>query len=102
MSVLLLVTALVGFGPNTLAIVAGTRAVRTPTLLFHTHAVLMFGWLVLLVAQTTLNATGRGGLHQRLGLMAFALVPALVMVMILVTTINLWVRPECPPALIND
>jgi len=101
MSVLLLTTALVGFGPNTMAIVAGTRAVRTPTLLFNAHAILMFGWMLLLVAQTSLNLAGRRRLHQRLGQIAFALVPLMVVVMILVSTINLWTRPEWPPQRYN-
>jgi hypothetical protein len=96
MSVLLLATALVGFGPNTFAILAGTRAVRTPTFLFDAHAVLMFAWLLLLVAQTSLNGLGHHSLHQRLGRIAFVVVPAMVVVMILVSTINLWTRNEWP------
>jgi hypothetical protein len=58
MTVLFLAAALVGFGPNTLAILAGTRAVRTPTPLFDAHAVLMFGWLLVMVTQTRLTAAG--------------------------------------------
>jgi len=101
MSVLLFATALVGFGANTLAIVAGSRAVRTPTLLFNAHATLMFAWLLLLVVQTSLNAAGQRGLHKRLGQIAFVLVPVITVVMILVSTINLWVRPEWPPQRYN-
>ena len=86
MSVLLLATALVGFGPNTFAILAGTRAVRTPTFLFHAHALLMFAWLLLLVTQTSMNGMGRHSVHQSLGRIAFVLVPAMVVVMILAST----------------
>ena len=44
------------------------------------HAVLMGSFLLLLLAQTTLMATGRGDLHRRLGIAAFVVAPALVIV----------------------
>jgi hypothetical protein len=101
MSVLLLATALVGFGPNTLAILEGTRSVRAPAILFHLHAVLMFGWLLLLVMQTSVNGTRFRGIHQRLGKIAFVYAPAMVIVMVLASTINLWTRPQWPPQRYN-
>lgn len=83
MAVLLLVTAVVGFAPNSTAILAGTR--ETPPLLVHLHAALMLAWLLLLVTQTKLNHSGRTDLHRRLGQTAFVLVPLMVLVMILVS-----------------
>jgi len=38
---------------------------------------------------------------QRLGQIGFVLVPVLVVVMILVSTNNLWARPEWPPQRYN-
>jgi hypothetical protein len=46
----------------------------------HMHAVLMGSFLLLLLAQTTLMATGRREYHVRLGLAAFVVAPALVVV----------------------
>ena len=44
----------------------------------HVHAVLMGSFLLLLLTQSVLMATGRCALHKRVGIAAFALVPALV------------------------
>jgi hypothetical protein len=46
----------------------------------HMHAVLMGSFLLLLLTQTVLMATGRREYHMRVGLAAFALVPTLVVV----------------------
>ena len=46
---------------------------------------MMGSWIILLLAQTLLVASGRIGIHRQLGLVSFALVPAIVIVMILVT-----------------
>ena len=73
---------LAGFIPDSLvkvaAVAAGKRA-PFPRIL-HLHALLMGSFLILLVAQTTLVANGRRDLHRRLGLAAFVLAPALVIV----------------------
>jgi hypothetical protein len=81
MAVLLLATAVVGFAPNSLAILSGENP--SPPTLVHIHAALMLSWLLLLVAQASLSFTGRMGLHRQLGTIAFVLVPAIVVVMIL-------------------
>ena len=49
-------------------------------LVLHAHAVLMGSFLLLLLAQTWLMATGRCAQHLRLGLLAMVLAPALVVV----------------------
>ncbi len=81
---------LVGFVPDAIGIVAevkaGTRPPFPPVL--HVHAVLMGSFLLLLLAQSVMMATGRCALHKQVGIVAFVLVPALVVVgMILAPTI---------------
>ncbi|MBU6206858.1 MAG: hypothetical protein KGQ42_04160 [Alphaproteobacteria bacterium] len=72
--------ALLGFIPDSIskiaAVNAGERAPFPPIL--HVHAVLMGSFLLLLLAQTTLAATGRLQYHRRLGLLGAAFVPAIV------------------------
>lgn len=86
---------LVGFIPDALgkiaAVKAGTRPPFPPVL--HLHAVLMGSFLLLLLAQTWLVATGRRALHMQLGLIGMVLAAALVVVgFILAPTIyhQLW------------
>lgn len=80
MAALLVVTALGGFVPDSLMkiglIEAGKREPFPPIL--HVHAVLMGTWLLLLLAQATLMATGRGAYHRQLGMAAFVLAPAIL------------------------
>src|SRR3569623_8546 len=57
---------------------AGARAPFP--LILHVHAVLMGCFLLLLLAQTVMVATGRCALHKQVGIAAFVLVPALVIV----------------------
>lgn len=73
---------LVGFIPDSVMKVgmvrAGARAPFPPVL--HVHAVLMGSFLLLLLTQTIMVATGRCALHKQVGIAAFVLVPALVVV----------------------
>jgi hypothetical protein len=72
--------ALTGFIPDSLeklaAVGAGQRPPFPPVL--HAHAILMGAFLMLLLAQSTLAATGRLRYHRALGIAAFVLGPALV------------------------
>ena len=81
MASLLVITTLTGFIPDSLAklamIEAGQRPPFPPVL--HVHAVLMGSWLMLLLTQTTLVATGRRGWHRQLGLVSIVLAPAVVL-----------------------
>jgi hypothetical protein len=93
---------LLGFVPDSLAKIAAVEAgQRAPfPLVLHFHAVLMGSFMLLLLAQTTLVATGRCDLHRRLGLVAMVLVPALVVVgFILVPTIyhQVWGAAQAAP-----
>lgn len=76
------VIVLAGFIPSSLAKIAAVQAGERPPfpLILHAHAVLMGSFLLLLLAQTTLVATGRCDLHRPLGLLAMVLAPALVLV----------------------
>lgn len=73
---------LAGFIPDSMMKVGMVRAGARPPfpLILHVHAVLMGSFLLLLLAQSTLMATGRRDQHKRLGGVAFVLVPALVVV----------------------
>lgn len=84
------VYTLIGFIPDSLTKVAAVDAGQRPPfpIVLHLHAILMGSFLLLLLAQATLMATGRQAYHKRLGLAAFVLAPALVIVgFILVPTI---------------
>ena len=77
-----IVIVLTGFIPDSLMKIAAVQAGERPPfpLVMHLHAVLMGSFLVLLLTQTTLVATGRCALHRRVGIAAFVLAPALVLV----------------------
>ena len=73
---------LTGFIPDAIGMVAAANAGLRPPLpiILHVHAVVMGSFLLLLLAQSVLMATGRCELHKRVGIAAFALVPVLVVV----------------------
>jgi hypothetical protein len=77
-----IVIVLAGFIPSSLEKIAAVQAGERPPfpLILHMHAVLMGSFLLLLLAQTTLMATGRCNLHRRLGLLSMVIAPALVVV----------------------
>lgn len=81
MAALFIVTALVGFVPDSLAKVGAVQAGFRPPfpLVLHVHAVLMGSWLLLLLTQTTLMATGRRAGHMQLGVTGMVLAPAMVL-----------------------
>jgi hypothetical protein len=80
---------LAGFIPDSLEKIAAVRAGHRPPfpIVLHMHAVLMASFMTLLLAQTVLMATGRRELHMKVGLAAFVIAPALVLVgLVLVPT----------------
>jgi len=81
---------LTGFIPDSLMKIEMVKAGARPPfpLILHMHAVLMGSFLLLLLAQTTLVATGRNGRHVQLGRLAFVLVPALVLVGLILVPAN--------------
>jgi hypothetical protein len=93
---------LAGFIPDSLEKIELVRAGQRPPfpLILHAHAVLMGSFLLLLLAQTWLMATGRREYHMRLGIAAFVLVPGLVVVgFILVPTMyyQIWDALQAAP-----
>src|SRR5437763_4720467 len=77
-----IVITLVGFIPDALMKVAMVQAGKRPPFppVMHVHAVLMGSFLLLLLAQTWLMATGHKQYHMRLGIVGFVLAAALVVV----------------------
>jgi hypothetical protein len=84
MALLLLGTVLLGFGRS--YYLAGVFHARLPNLLVHIHAAVFSAWILLLIAQTSLVATGRLDLHRRLGVLGAALAAAMVVLAFLVAT----------------
>lgn len=78
-AIYILVT-LVGFIPDSIMkmalVEAGARAPFPP--LLHVHAVLMGSFLILLLAQTMMVATGRQAMHERMGRVLAVLAVALI------------------------
>ena len=82
MAVLFIAIVFTGFIPESLSKIAAVGAGERPPfpLVLHFHAALMGSFLVLLLAQTVLAASGRLEFHRRLGIAAAMLAPALVVV----------------------
>ena len=82
MATFFIAIALAGFIPDSIAKVEMMRAGARPPFppILHAHAVLMGAFLLLLLAQSWLMATGRRDRHMLLGRAAFVLLPAIVVV----------------------
>lgn len=94
---------LAGFIPDSIEKVAMIERGERPPFPWatHAHAVLMGSYLLLLLAQTSLMAMGKRAWHQQLGIAAFVLAPAIVVVgLILVPTIYhmAWSALQAAPA----
>jgi hypothetical protein len=73
---------LTGFIPDSIMKIGMVRVAARPPfpIVMHVHAGAMGSFLLLLLTQTVLMATGRRELHMRVGILAFAFVPLLVVV----------------------
>ncbi len=82
MAVWFIAIVLAGFIPDSLMKIGMVQAGERPPfpLVLHAHALLMGSFLLLLLTQTVLMATGRRELHMRVGLLAMVIAPALVVV----------------------
>jgi hypothetical protein len=80
MAVWFIAIVLAGFIPDSLQKIAAVQAGDRPSfpLVLHIHAVLMGSFLLLLLGQTWLMATGRRALHMQLGVTGVALAAALI------------------------
>jgi len=83
-----IVIALIGFIPDSVMKLALMRAGQRPPfpVVAHFHAVLMGGYLLFLLCQTLLMATGRADLHRRVGSAVYLLAPALIVAGFLLAT----------------
>jgi hypothetical protein len=86
MAAFYVVTALVGFIPDSLNVLAAVEAGQRPPLhpVLHAHAIAMGAWLLLLLTQSTLVATGNTAQHRKLGLIGMVLAPTVVVLMFLI------------------
>lgn len=95
---------LTGFIPDAIMKVRMVETGQRPPfpLVLHMHAVAMGSFLLLLLAQSVLMATGRDKLHKQVGIAAFVLVPILVVIgLVLAPTIyhQVWnFAQAAPPA----
>ena len=93
---------LAGFIPDSLMKVEMVRTGQRPPfpLVLHLHALLMGSFLLLLLAQTWLMATGRCEQHKRLGMVAMVIAPALVIAGLVLVPTNyhmLWGAVQAAP-----
>ncbi|MGQ7830927.1 hypothetical protein [Altererythrobacter sp. Z27] len=91
MAAMLVAVVLVGFIPDSIGKIAAVEAGERPPFPFamHVHAVLMGSWMLLLLTQTTLMATGRRDWHMQLGMLGMVLAPALVLAGVVLVPTNL-------------
>lgn len=102
MAALFIATVLTGFIPSSLALIEDVTAGQRPPLppILHAHAIVMGAWLLLLLGQTGLMASGHRSLHRQLGIAATVLVPAIFLVqVILIPTIyrGYWELAQAAP-----
>lgn len=91
MAAMLITVVLIGFIPDSLGKIAAVQAGERPPFPFamHVHAVLMGSWMLLLLTQTTLMATGRKQGHLQLGVLGMILAPALVVAGVVLVPTNM-------------
>jgi hypothetical protein len=76
MVLLIAAVSVVGFAPNTAAVL--TERIESPPLIIHFHAATMAGWLIFLVCQGSLFFARNKSLHKSLGWCSVAFVPVIV------------------------
>lgn len=82
MGVIFATVAIIGFAPNSVAILIGEKT--NPPLIIHFHAAAMSAWLGLLATQAWLMGSGRAELHMRLGVTALLLAPVVFGLMLVI------------------
>jgi len=65
-----LLISIVGFAPNSIAIITGAKT--NPAPIIHVHAALMFGWMIGFLAQAYFISVGNVRQHIRAGRFLFA------------------------------
>lgn len=80
MALLFALAAVIGFAPNSIAILNGAK--ENPPLLIHLHAASMSLWMALLVVQSGLAGRGHMRLHMALGQASFLLAPTVFLLIV--------------------
>src|SRR6202051_2335820 len=78
MAVLLLVSVFLGFAGS--YYLAGMFHAPLPSAIVHVHGAIFSSWILFLLAQTTLVASGRTDIHRRIGIAGFLLACLMVVV----------------------
>lgn len=96
MALMLIGIVLTGFVPDSLGMFAQVAGGERPDLplALHVHAVLMGGWMLLLLAQTVLMATGHDRWHMQLGIAGLALAPAILAAGLWLVPVNIATKLE--------
>jgi len=94
MALLILATVFVGFARS--YYLAGVFHAPLPSLIIHLHGAAFSCWILLLVMQTSLVATGHVGMHRQVGIAGFLLACLMVVLGVLAATDSL-VREAGPP-----
>ena len=76
----LLLIAIVGFAPNSIAIINGSKT--NPEFAVHIHAAAMVSWMLLFFIQANLILKGNKKLHTNVGRALFLLGPIIVLLMV--------------------
>ena len=96
MAVLLLGSVFLGFAHS--YYLAGMFHARLPSAIIHVHGALFSSWILFLLVQTTLVASGRPDVHRRIGIAGFLLACLMVIVGVLAAT-NSLARNFAPPGI---
>ena len=86
-ALLMLLTVFVGFART--YFLAGVFRSPLPSLIIHIHGAAFTAWILLLVTQTSLVATGRTDIHRRLGIAGFLLGCLMVILGVMASTDSL-------------
>lgn len=86
------IAIVMGFGPELHGQLKGRAPF--PPLIVHVHAVVFTGWMILFTAQIWLIRSRRTGIHRKLGLVAVALVPVMVVLGVAATLVSRGLRFE--------
>ena len=90
MAALFFATVLLGFVPDSINMLAAVDAGNRPALppVLHFHAAMMGAWILLLLVQSVLMATGNRNHHMKLGLTAVVVAPLVSISMVAVVISN--------------
>jgi hypothetical protein len=94
MAILMLAIVFVGFARS--YFLAGMFRAHLPSFIIHVHGAVFSAWALLFAAQVSLVATGNVAVHRKLGLWAFGLAVAMVVLGLLAAT-NSLSRNFAPP-----